>query len=205
MAPQSGARIVPLPAPTLAGDVALEAAFAQRRSVREYTHDPLTLAEVAQLLWAGQGATHSRARRTVPSAGALYPIELYLLAGDVTGLETGLYRYRVAGHDLVESGRQDLRADLADAALGQDQVKAAPAVIVIAGAVGRTASKYGQRATRYVLMEVGSVAQNIHLQAAALGLGTVFIGAMRDARVMQVLGMPDDESPFCIMPIGKPR
>ncbi len=205
MARQSDARIVPLPALRLAGEVALEAAFAERRSVREYTRDPLTLAEVAQLLWAGQGATQSGARRTVPSAGALYPIELYLLSGDVTGLETGLYRYRVIGHDLVELSRQDLRAELADAALGQDQVKVAPAVIAIAGAVARTASKYGQRATRYVLMEVGSAAQNIHLQAAALRLGTVVIGAFRDARVMQVLGMSDEESPFCIMPIGRPR
>lgn len=205
MARQSDARIVPLPRPQLAGEVALKTAFAERRSVREYTRDPLTLAEVAQVLWAGQGATHSGARRTVPSAGALYPIELYLLAGDVTGLETGLYRYRVAGHDLAELGQQDLRAKLADAALGQDQVKAAPAVIVITGAVGRTASKYGQRATRYVLMEVGSAAQNIHLQAAALRLGTVVIGAFTDARVMQVLGMPDEESPFCIMPLGRPR
>ncbi len=196
---------MPLPEPRISGELALEVTLAERRSVREYTRDPLTLAEVAQLLWAGQGATHSGTKRTVPSAGALYPIELYLLAGDVTGLETGLYRYRVGGHDLVEVSRQDVRANLADAALGQDQVKAAPAVIVIAGAVGRTATEYGQRATRYVLMEVGSAAQNIHLQAAALRLGTVFIGAFRDARVMQILGMPDEESPFCIMPLGTPH
>ena len=183
----------------------METALGVRRSVREYSRDPVSLAELSQLLWAAQGVTHADGGRTAPSAGALYPLELYVLAGNVTGLEAGLYRYRIGRHELVELSREDLRRRLADAALDQPQVEAAAAVIVIAGVVGRTAAKYGQRALPYVYMEVGCVAQNVHLQAAALGLGTVFIGAFRDARVMQVLGMPDGERPFCIMPIGRPR
>ncbi len=180
-------------------------ALGDRRSVREYSREPVSLAELSQLLWAAQGVTHADGGRTAPSAGALYPLELYLLAGHVSGLETGLYKYRIGRHELVELTREDLRRRLADAALSQPQIEAAAAVIVIAGVVARTAAKYGQRALPYVHMEVGGVAQNIHLQAAALRLGTVFIGAFRDARVMQVLGMPDGESPFCIMPIGRLR
>lgn len=181
----------------------METALSERKSVREYSRDPVSLAELSQLLWAAQGVTHADGGRTAPSAGALYPLELYVLAGDVTGLEEGLYRYRVGRHEMVELSREDLRRQLADAALGQPQVGAAAAVIVVAGVVSRTAAKYGQRALAYVHMEVGCVAQNIHLQAAALGLGTVFIGAFVDRRVKHLLDMPGAESPLAIFPLGK--
>jgi SagB-type dehydrogenase family enzyme len=205
MARQSDARIVPLPKPRLSGLVSLETALNERRSVREYSGDPVSLAELSQLLWAAQGVTHPGGGRTAPSAGALYPIELYVLAGDVTGMEGGLYRYRIGRHELVELSREDLRRQLADAALGQPQVEAAAAVIVFAGVVARTAAKYGQRALPYVHMEVGCVVQNVHLQAAALRLGTVYIGAFRDARVKQLLDMPEAESPLAILPVGRLR
>jgi len=203
--PQEGARIIPLPSPRLDGEVALEATLSARKSVREYADEPLSLTELSQLLWAAQGVTYSGARRTAPSAGALYPIELYVVAGNVEGLEKGLYRYRVGQHDLAEVAAEDVQAQLASAALEQESVKNAPAVIVIAGVVERTAQKYGQRAVRYVHMEVGAVAENILLQAAALELGAVFVGAFSDTQVKQVLRMADEESPFAILPIGRAR
>lgn len=203
--PQEEARIVPLPSPCLEGEVPLEAALSARESVREYADEPLSLAELSQLLWAAQGVTHSGDGRTAPSAGALYPIELYVVAGNVEGLEKGLYRYRIGPHDLAEVTSEDLQAQLASAALEQESVKNAPAVVVIAGVVERTAQKYGQRAARYVHMEVGAVAENVLLQATALELGAVFVGAFSDTRVKQVLRMADEESPFAIVPIGRAR
>lgn len=184
--------------------MSVEAALLQRHSVREYSGDPLTLVELSQLLWAAQGVTHSRGMRTAPSAGALYPLELYVIVGRVDGLEKGLYRYRIGDHDLQEVSREDLQDELTAAALGQDCVADAAAVIVIAGVVERSAVKYGERALRYVHMEVGAVAENVYLQATALGLGTVYVGAFRDARVKQVLRMPEAEEPYAILPVGRP-
>lgn len=183
----------------------MEAALSERRSVREYSGKPVSLADIAQILWAAQGVTHADGGRTAPSAGALYPLELYVLAGHVTGLEAGLYRYRIGRHELVELSREDLRRPLAEAAFGQPQVEAAAAVIAVAGVVDRTAAKYGKRAVPYVHMEVGCVGQNIHLQATALRLGTVFIGAFQERRVKRLLEMPGAETPLALFPVGRLR
>ena len=148
--------------------------------------------------------TNGGRRRTVPSAGALYPLELYLLAGEVDGLQVGLYRYLIGRHELSEVAAADVRPQLADAALRQDWMVGAAAIIVIVGVVERTASKYGQRAIRYVHMEVGAATQNIYLQATALGLGTVIVGAFSDGLVKDVLGLSEVEQPFCILPVGRP-
>ncbi len=203
--PQEGARVIRLPRPDLDGATPLEAALRMRRSVREYSAEPLALADLAQLLWAAQGITRSGGRRTAPSAGATYPIELYVAAGRVEELAPGLYKLRVASHELVEMLTEDLRDEIAAAALAQNWLADAPAIIVIAGNIERTAARYGQRAVRYVHMEVGGVAQNVYLQAAALGLGTVFVGAFSDTRVKAVLRLPESEQPFAIMPVGRPR
>jgi len=203
MIQQERARIITLPEPRQDGEMSVEAALRERQSVREYSGDPVTLAELSQLLWAAQGVTHSRGRRTAPSAGALYPLELYVVAGRVDGLEKGLYRYRIGDHDLLEVSREDLQGELTAAALGQECIADAAAVIVVAGVVERSAVKYGERALRYVHMEVGAVAENIYLQATALGLGTVYVGAFRDAQVKRVLRMPE-EDPFAILPVGRP-
>ncbi len=200
---RQGARVTSLPRPNIDGVTSLEAALNERRSVREYSTEPLALADLSQLLWAAQGITRSGGRRTAPSAGATYPIELYVAAGMVDGLASGLYKYRVGSHDLVEMMTADVRDQLAVAALAQDWIADAPAVIVIAGAIERTAARYGQRAVRYVHMEVGGVAQNIYLQATALKLGTVFVGAFSDTRVKSALRLPESEQPFAIMPVGK--
>ena len=196
---------IALPEPRFDGDVSLEASVHERRSVREYSSRPLSLADVGQLLWAAQGVTSRDDRRSAPSAGALYPLELYLVAGDVESLPAGLYRYTPRGHRLQHVGDGDLRNSLAKATLGQSWVRRAPAVLVIAAVYERSAKKYGQRARRYSHIETGHVAQNVYLQAVALGLGTVIVGAFDDAEVQQVLDLPDDHAPLAVMPVGHPR
>lgn len=199
-----GAQVFDLPDPATDGGLSVEATLQARRSVREYAADPVTLQQLGQLLWAAQGENRATGRRTAPSAGALYPLELFVLAGHVTDLPQGLYRYRPQTHDLVVHADGDLREGLAAAALMQNWLYEAPVVLVFSAVYQRTAVKYGERAPRYVHMEVGHAAQNVWLQAVSLGLGAGFIGAFRDDRVGEVLGLGEDE-PLGIMPIGEPR
>ena len=194
-----------LPPPDLAGEVSVEEALQRRRSVREFAPESLSLADVAQVVWAAQGETHAGGYRTAPSAGALFPLELYVVAGDVDGLPSGTWRYRSATHDLVLVREGDVREPLAAAALRQGCVREAPVVLVIAGVVPRTARKYGRRGRRYVHVEVGHAAQNVYLQCAGRGLGTVMVGAFDDEAVREVLGLPDDHEPFGLLPVGRPR
>ncbi len=194
-----------LPEPEFAGDTSVEEALKKRRSVREFSHGSLTLDQVSQLLWAAQGNTGRRGFRSAPSAGARYPLELYLVAGDVDGLSPGVYRYRQEKHDLVLLTSGDHRKRLATAALDQGWVHRAPAVLVITGVYERTMGKYGQRGRRYVHMEVGHAAQNIYLQATARRLGTVMVGAFDDKEVQEVLGLPIDHEPLGLMPVGNKR
>lgn len=194
-----------LPKPSVDSNVSLEAAIRMRRSVREYSTRSLSLEDVAQLLWSAQGVTSRDGGRAAPSAGALYPLELYLVAGDVDSLAAGLYRYEPQGHRLQRIADGDLRKSLAGAALDQSWVRRAPAVLVIAGVYERSAKKYGERARRYTRIETGHAAQNVYLQATALGLGTVIVGAFDDGVVQEVLGLPEDHAPLAIMPVGHPR
>lgn len=198
----SGAPIQ-LPPPQTEGGVSVEEALRQRRSVRSYSDAPLTLAEAGQLLWAAQGITGAQGFRTAPSAGALYPLEVYLLAEHVQGLGPGAYRYRPESHDLLPIADGRKGSQLQAAALGQAAVGDAPAVLVLTAVYARTMGKYGERGIRYVHMEAGHAAQNIYLQAEALGLGTVTIGAFHDDQVKDVLGLPDNEEPLYLMPVGK--
>ena len=194
---------IELPQPALDGGVSLETAISKRRSVREFSRQALPLADVAQLLWAAQGVTSREGGRTAPSAGALYPLELYLVVGKVDSLPAGLYHYRPGEHRLRLVTDGDLRRALAGAALDQSWVRSAPAVLIIAGVYERSAKKYGQRARRYTHIETGHAAQNVYLQAEALGLGTVIVGAFEDAAVREVLGLPSDHAPLALMPIGR--
>jgi SagB-type dehydrogenase family enzyme len=194
-----------LPALQAAGGMAVEEALAARRSVREFGPTPLALTELAQLLWAAQGTSHRDGLRTAPSAGALYPLEIFVVAGGVTGLTSGVYRYLPRGHRLASVAEGDRRRALAGAALHQDWMGAAPAAIVVAAVEARTARKYGARAPRYVHMEVGCVAQNVALQAAALGLGTVMVGAFGEEEVSAIVGLAEEERPLVILPVGRPR
>ena len=190
--------ILDLPQPRTRSDVSLEETLARRRSVRQYTDEHLTMDEMSQLLWAAQGITRDWGGRTAPSAGALYPLEVYVSTPE------GLYHYLLDDHRAEVLSRQDLRQALARAGLDQSAIHDAPAVFVIAAVYARTAGKYGNRAERYVKLEAGHVGQNILLQAVALGLGGVPIGAFHDAQVQRVLGLPADHEPLYLMPVGHP-
>jgi SagB-type dehydrogenase family enzyme len=192
---------VSLPEPAKKSALSLEEALWERQSVRRYRDKPLKLSDISQLLWAGQGVTRDGFYRTAPSAGALYPIELYLIAGNVEGLRDGIYRYDPRKHLLIGVREGDHRRDLCAAALGQDPIRNAAAVIVIGAVYARTTGKYRERGVRYVHIEVGHVAQNISLQAVSLGIGTVDIGAFHDDEVKLIIGMTSEE-PLCIMPLG---
>jgi SagB-type dehydrogenase family enzyme len=194
-----------LPAPRRESDTSVERALAIRRSIRDFKDVPLKLPEVSQLLWAAQGITEPRRGfRTAPSAGATFPLELYLVAGNVQGVRVGVYRYRPLHHDLTRVADGDVRRPLAAAALGQRWVEQGAVVLVIAAVYERTTRRYGERGVRYVHMEVGHAAQNVYLQAAALGLGTVVVGAFTDDRVRGIIHMPPREHPLYLMPVGRP-
>ncbi len=204
---QSGdneARRVTLPQPGSEIDLPLQQALQQRRSIRSYATGPVTLEELSQLCWAAQGVTdRSSGYRAAPSAGATYPLELYAAVGEVEGLEAGLYRYDADEHVLQKVGSRDLRTDLHRAALRQQPVRDAPLVMVLTAVHERTARRYGERAERYVAMEAGHASQNIYLQATALGLGSVAIGAFDDGSLASVLRLPDNERPLYLMPVGR--
>ena len=194
---------ITLPPPVYESAMSVEQALRERRSVRVYSDEPLTLSEISHVLWASQGITHPSGYRTAPSAGGLYPLEVFLLAGGVADLAAGVYRYAPEGHELHLVLEGDRRQELSQAALGQSAVSEAPAVIVIAAVYERTKVKYGERGVQYVHIEVGCASENIYLQAESLGLGTVFIGAFRDNEVREVLGMEPDEQPLGLMPVGR--
>jgi SagB-type dehydrogenase family enzyme len=201
--PAEGERIQ-LPEPRFGSDVSLEKSLMERRSVRTYRDEPLTLAEAGQLLWAAQGITEpSRGLRTAPSAGALYPVEVFLVVRRADGLSPGVYRYLPRSHELESLQTGDRSGALADAALGQSSIREAAATIVLAGVYARTRGRYGDRTERYVHMEAGHVGQNIALQAVALGLNTVMMGAFQDREVATVLGMAAEEAPLYIIPVGR--
>lgn len=196
---------IDLPRPDTAGGMTLERALATRRSVRDYGRRPLELSELSQLLWAGQGITDRSGDRTTPSAGALFPLELIAVAGRVVGLEPGVYRYRPARHDLVRLAEGDRRADLANAALRQSWIADGAAAIVVTAVYARTMGKYGDRGMRYAHIEVGQAVQSLYLQATALNLGTCVVGAFHDDRVRELLGLPPEEEPLAILPVGEKR
>lgn len=196
---------VRLPSPCRKGDFSLEEVLQQRRSVREFGRGQLQLADVSQILWSAQGITHADGFRTAPSAGALYPLEIYLAVGNVADLPAGVYRYEPGGHELILIQSGDLRARLASAAFGQTWIRSAPALLAIAGVYQRTTRKYGKRGQRYVDIEVGHAAQNVYLQATARGLATVMVGAFDDTEVQEVLRLPSDHAPLGLMPLGHPR
>lgn len=203
MRPLQG-NIVQLPEPRLESNMSVEQALRDRRSVRSYKNQPLTIAEVGQLLWAAQGVTDkSRGYRTAPSAGATFPFEVYLVAGDVTGLTAGIYRYECPHHRLMLRREGDFRAKLSESALGQSSITNGALNIVLTGIYERTTQRYGDRGIRYVHMEAGHIAQNVFLQAVALGLGSVPIGAFNDGNVQKSLDIPKNEIPLYILPVGR--
>ncbi len=196
--------IIELPAPNYKSNTSVEEALQKRRSVREYSKETLSLFEISQILWAAQGITdNTYGLRTAPSAGALYPIELYLVAANVKDLTRGIYKYNPRSLTLKKTIEGDKRIEVSNAALRQDAIEKSSAIVLITAIYERTSVKYGKRTERYVNMEVGHVGQNIYLQAVSLGLGTVMMGAFKDDALKKVLNLPANEFPLAIYPLGK--
>ncbi|MCD4679028.1 MAG: SagB/ThcOx family dehydrogenase [Bacteroidales bacterium] len=204
--------VILLPQPDFEGELSVESALHSRRSVREYRASPLTLEEISQILWAAYGITKPDnvreflrgGMKTAPSAGARYPLEIYLVAINVTGLTPGIYLYRPQGHQLLKLFEGDVRDELANATYSADVVKRAPACLVYSAVYKRTTEKYGDRGReRYVCMDVGFSAENVYLQARSLNIGTVMVGSVIDDKVRKVIKMSEEETPMCFMPLGK--
>lgn len=195
---------IKLPEPSLKGKKSLEEVLFRRRSVRNFKSEILSIEEISQLLWSTQGITEKNwGLRTAPSAGALYPLEIYAVVGNVKDLDAGVYKYNTEKHSLIKTLDGDRRRELYNSALQQESILQAPVSFIIAALFQRTAIKYGQRAERYVWIEVGHAAQNLLLQATALDLGAVPIGAFYDNKVKDALILPDEEKPLYIIPVGK--
>jgi SagB-type dehydrogenase family enzyme len=200
-------RSIVLPEPDREGAKPVETALEARRSVREFARTSVSLQSIGQLAWAAQGVTSRDGLRTAPSAGALYPLEVLVVASRVEGLASGVYRYVPDTHALalINEGSNDLGAKVARAALGQEWIEDAAAVFVIAAVESRTERKYGSRAERYVHIEAGCAAENLLLQAVALDLGTTAVGAFDDAAVSALLGLERGEAPVLLIPVGEAR
>jgi len=197
---------IKLPPPNPRGKISVAEAISKRRSVRRFRAQPLSLAQLSQLLWSAQGITGTGGRRAAPSAGATYPLEIFVAIGEhgIEILAAGIYHYDVDNHSLSLHLSGDLRQKLADTALGQSFIANCPVDMVVCALHPRTAYRYGKRGQRYVHMEVGHVGQNVALQAVVLGLATVMVGAFEDEDVRKVLKLEEQIKPLYIIPIGKP-
>lgn len=193
---------IQLPEPRQKGDISFEETINQRRSVREYKDEPLTLSEVSQLLWSAQGL-NQKGSRVVPSAGALYPIEIYLVVKNVEDLESAVYHYLPESHSIELYFNKEVNQKLAEIALNQSWVSEAPVKIIISGVFSRTTDKYGRRGIQYVYQESGHAAQNIYLQAESLSLGTVVVGAFDQTKVDDLFNFKAGQKVLYIMPVGK--
>ena len=195
---------IKLPAPKLKGNVSVEESIFKRRCVRDYKTNAITMEHLSQLLWAGQGITAADFFRAAPSAGASYPLELYVIAGNIKGLEAGIYHYNVKEHSLSLHLKGDIREKLGTtAAFNQKCISEAPACISICAVYERTMKTYGKRGERYVHIDTGHAAENIALQAVALGLATVMVGAFEDKKVSEMLNLGEELKPLYIIPVGK--
>ena len=193
---------IALPAPDISLGIPLNSAMQLRRSYRQFATKPISLDILSQLLWSAQGINHPSGFRTVPSAGALFPLEIYIVVGNVDDLPAGIYHFEPVSNSLHLVIEKDQRKQLALAAHGQNSINQAAITLVITGIIRRTEKKYGQRAKQYVHIEAGNASQNIYLQATSLKLGTVFIGAFSDKKVKRVLQLSSDHEPLGLMPVG---
>jgi len=180
----------------------VEEVLANRRSRRDFQNEAISAEQLLQILWAAYGITSPGGLRTTPSAGALYPLEIYAVVGHVEGMESGVYKYIPDGHNVMKTLDKDVRNKLCEAALGQKMVTKAPASVVYSAVFGKMTKRYGERGVKYIYIEVGHAAQNVYLQAEALGLGTCAIGAFTSSKVKQILNLPAKEEPLYLMPIG---
>ncbi len=192
---------IALPTPKVDGTVSVEKALKGRRSLRTPTAKPLTLDQIGQLCWAAQGVTNDKGNRTAPSARARYPLELYVIAGDVISVNPGLYHYEPAKHSLKLIAASDKRADFNEKAVGQDWIVKAPAIVIIAG-VGERMETMEKRGVPFMLIEAGLAAQGFFLQATALGLGSTFVGGFKPPEARAALGLSAAEEVLAVLPVG---
>jgi SagB-type dehydrogenase family enzyme len=190
-----------LPKPQKDSGTSIEEALLGRKSVRSFTEKALTLEQVGQLCWAAQGVTHGTGR-TAPSAGAVYPLTLYVMVGESQGILRGVYKYDPLTHKLIYLSDQDKRLALSSAAMGQASVKQAPVVFVITGRYEMVKAVFGDKGEMFTHLEAGHAAENICLQAVGLNLGVVTVGAFDGAAVSRALSLPEDETPLYIIPAG---
>jgi SagB-type dehydrogenase family enzyme len=202
--PGQAAEAIKLPEPASQGKMSVEKALSQRRTIRQFANRGLDLAQMSQLLWGTDGISDPRGLRTSPSAGATYPLELYLVVGErgVTGLAPGLYHYRPGPHTLELTQKGDLRAAVARDCLHQTWMAQAPVMVVFAAEYRRCMARYGERGIRYTHMEVGHAGQNLFLQAEALGLACGIVGAFQDRALQGTLKLPSSHEPLLVMPVG---
>jgi len=206
---------IQLPTPQLDGPCSIEKTLATRRSIRDFRNVPMSLSMLSQLVWAAQGVTRKEdapqgwmwgpwpgGKRTAPSAGAMYPLELYVVAGNVEGLKPGIFKYQSQTHGLAVVSEGNRRSQMSTRGPGQKWIEGAPVLFVVAGVPARLEPRFGDRSARYLHFEVGHVVENICLQAVALGLGGTVVGSFVDAVVKQIVGMPEEESPLAIVPVG---
>lgn len=198
------AEVIKLPPPSPKGAISVEEALGKRRTVRHFASRGLDLKQVSQLLWGTDGLSDPRGLRTAPSAGATYPVDLYLVVGErgVANLPDGVYHYRPQENALALVTSGELRPAVARAALSQSWMAQAPIMVVITGEYRRCMARYGERGVRYTIMEAGHTAQNLFLQAEALGLGAGIVGAFEDRTITQILKIPAAHEPLLIMPLG---
>jgi SagB-type dehydrogenase family enzyme len=199
-----------LPKPSFTGKMSVETSMTKKKSVRHFAADPLTLEQLSQLLWAANGvlpvdAISGATVKTLPSAGGIYPLEIFLLTGDksVKGLPAGVFHYNTMNNSLLMISSGDARMALAQAALSQIWMASAPVTIVIAGAFGKSTAKYGQRGIQYTFMESGAANQNLYLQAEAIGLRVGTVGAFDENAVSSAIRIPAGITPLLLVPVGK--
>ncbi len=200
-----GDAAVVLPKPSLDGKVSVEKAIQQRRTIRDLKETPLSILQLAQLLWAAQGITDPKGGgRSFPSGGACYPLDIYVIVGKkgVEGLGEGVYHYAPENHSISSLNKKDLHGEIASASLAQMWMAGAPVMFVITAEYRRITGRYGDRGIRYAQIETGHVGQNLFLQAEALGLGAGIVGAFNDTEVVEVMGIPREHEPLLIMPVG---
>jgi SagB-type dehydrogenase family enzyme len=204
--PSSGlaAEAIKLPPPATTGGMPLAEALQIRRTVRHFAIRCLDLAQLSQLLWEADGVSGSQGHRTSPSAGATYPVDLYLVVGErgVTSLQAGIYHYEVTPHALMPVARGNFHPLVARACLSQAWMAGAPVMVVITGEYRRCTARYGERGIRYTHMEAGNVSQNLFLAAESLDLGAGIVGAFEDQALAQVLKLPPAHEPLLVMPVG---
>ncbi len=189
---------IKLPKPILKGNKSLEECIYERESVRKYQDRVIEIEKVSQILWAAQGKKGQK--RTVPSAGATYPLEIYVTLND-----KGYFHYDFEDHVLKLVSEENISKNLTEESWNQTFIEEAYLNILICADYSRTTQRYGERGIRYVYMEVGHCAQNIHLEAIALGLVSVPIGAFQDQNIKDVMRLPSNIDPLYIIPIGYPR